>query len=257
MTSLRVLRVAETQQELAELVTATLIGRLAVVQSEGRTPSVVLTGGSIAGKIHRAVADSPDRGLVDWSRVDFWFGDERFVPENSPDRNVGQARKAMLDHLPVDPARVHPMPASDGSYGDDVDDAARGYAEELRTAAGAGDDGDTPTFDIVMLGIGPDGHYASLFPGHPALYDDRPVVAVRNAPKPPPTRITLTLGPLRRTRDLWWVAAGSEKAEAVRDAMSGADPSRVPAAGLQGMSRTLWMLDQEAASLLPSANPTA
>lgn len=239
-----------TGDELAQAVAARLITRLVDIQSSGRVPSVVLTGGSIAVKIHRAVAGQPARREVDWSRVDFWFGDERFVPSDDPERNAGQASDAMLDHLPVDPARVHPMPSSDGRYGDDVDAAARGYAEELGKATGPDDDGATPAFDILMLGIGPDGHCASLFPGHPALYDDRPVVAVRHAPKPPPTRITLTMGPLRRARELWWVAAGNAKAQAVHDVLSGADPSRVPAAGPQGMSRTLWMLDKEAASLL-------
>ena len=231
-----------------------LLARLGTIQAEGCIPCIVLAGGSIAVAIHREVARAHG-GLrpsptppVDWSRVDFWFGDERFVPSDDPERNAGQAAEAMLDHLPVDPARVHAMPPSDGEYGHDVDAAAAAYAEELRKAAGPGDVA-TPTFDILMLGIGPDGHCASLFPGHLALYDDRPVVAVRNSPKPPPTRITLTMGPLRRARELWWVAAGNDKAQAVRDALSGADPARVPAAGPHGITRTLWMLDEAAANL--------
>lgn len=235
--------------ELAERVAATLMIRIAWIQQTGRVPSVVLTGGSVAVRIHSAVASSQDRDLVDWSRVDFWFGDERFVPADHPDRNAGQAAAAMLDHLPIDPARVHVMAPSDGQYGDDVEAAASAYAQELRKVAGPGDV-DTPTFDILMLGIGPDGHCASLFPGRHEMYDDRPVVAVRDSPKPPPTRITLTMGPLRRARELLWVAAGDDKAQAVRDALSGADPVDVPAAGPRGLERTLWFLDTEAASLL-------
>jgi len=226
-----------------------LLARLGTLQREGRTPSIVLTGGSIAVAIYREVARA-HRGLrrsptapVDWSRVDFWFGDERFVPSDHPDRNAGQAARAMLDFLPVDPDRVHIMAPSDGEYGEDVDAAAAAYAEELHGAIGP--------FDVLMLGIGPDGHCASLFPGRHEMYDDRPVVAVRNSPKPPPTRITLTMGPLRGARELWWVAAGNDKAQAVRDAMTGADPVDVPAAGPKGLERTLWMLDEAAASLVP------
>ena len=241
-----VIRRSESADELAEQVAATLIGVLRRVQDAGRVPSVVLTGGSIAVRIHEAVAASPDQHLIDWSRVEFWFGDERFLPADSPDRNVVQAAAVMLDRLPVDPVRVHAMAASDGAYGDDVDRAARAYAEELRRAAGG--QAETPTFDVLMLGIGPDAHVASLFPEHPALSDDRPVAGVRNSPKPPPTRITMTMRSLRRAREVWFVAAGDEKAEAVRQALAGAD---VPAAGPKGTERTLWHLDREAASRLP------
>ena len=236
-----------TDDDLAQAVAARLVTRLAEVQAAGGIPSVVLTGGGIAVKIHTAVADSPARTAVDWARVEFWFGDERYVPADSPDRNARQAAEAMLDRLPVDPGRVHVMPASDGVQGDDVDAAAEAYAAELR-AAGQGSAG--PVFDVLMLGIGPDGHCASLFPGRPELHDDRPVVAVRHSPKPPPTRISLTLGPLRRAREVWWVAAGEAKAQAVRDAVSGADVTQVPAAGPHGTERTLWLLDDAAAALL-------
>lgn len=242
---------------LAVAVADLLLARLGVIQAEGRIPAIALTGGSIADAIHREVACA-HRGLrraptpdVDWSMVDIWFGDERFVPGDSPDRNVGQAAEAMLDHLPLDPARVHAMPASDGEYGDDVDAAADGYAGELeRAATSLGADGDPVHFDVLMLGIGPDGHCASLFPGRPEIDEQRPVVAVRNSPKPPPTRITLTLGPLNRADEVWWVAAGQEKAEAVRSALSGADPHQTPASGPQGLARTLWFLDAAAASHL-------
>lgn len=258
MTSVPEFLIRDTSDDLAQEVAARLVSRLAGIQSAGRVPSVVLTGGTIAVKIHQAVAQlftqlsaqPPAIGAVDWGQVEFWFGDERFVRAADPDRNVGQAAAAMLDLLPVGPGRVHPVAASDGKYGDDADAAAAGYAEELRAAVPGADAGDTPAFDILMLGIGPDGHCASLFPGHPALHEERPVVAVRNSPKPPPTRITLTMRPLRRADEVWWVAAGSEKAQAVRDAVSGADPVLVPAAGPMGRSRTLWMLDRDAAALL-------
>jgi 6-phosphogluconolactonase len=103
-----------------------------------------------------------------------------------------------------------------------------------------------------MLGVGPDGHVASLFPGKPALYDERPVTAVRGSPKPPPIRLSLTMTSLRHARDVWFVVSGKDKARAVRLALSGAGEVQVPAAGPRGLSRTLWLLDQAAASELPT-----
>ncbi len=231
--------------ELAERVAAHLISRLARIQQHGRVPSIALTGGSIAVKIHETVAESPDRHLVDWGHVDFWFGDERFVPAADPERNARQARTAMLDHLPVDPARVHEMPAADGSHAGDLDAAAEAYGQEIRRQ-GSGE------FDVVMLGIGEDGHVASLFPGFPQLdIDDAIAVAVRDSPKPPPERVSLTFSALERTRDLWFVASGAGKAEGVRRALDpDTDVHEVPASRPRGRQRTLWFLDEESASQL-------
>ncbi len=143
------------------------------------------------------------------------------------------------------------MAASD-SVDDDPDRAADLYAEQLAAAAAPEDHADVPTFDILMLGVGPDGHVASLFPERPALYDERAAVAVRNSPKPPPTRITLTMRTLARAREVWFVVAGDDKAKAAYLALSGAGVVQIPAAGPRGTQRTLWMLDREAASQLPA-----
>jgi 6-phosphogluconolactonase len=232
--------VLDSPDAVATTMAARLVERLTAIQADGRVPSVVLTGGTIAKKLHRAVADAGEK--VDWSRVDFWFGDERYVPADDPERNAGQAAETMLDRLPVDPARVHVMPASDGEFGDDVEAAAAAYAAEL---------GGT-TFDVLMLGMGPDGHCASLFPGHPALDLTGSVVAVHGSPKPPPVRISLTMDTLGRADEVWFVASGAEKAPAVRDALAdGADVRAVPAAGPRGRRHTQWFVDEAAASLLP------
>ncbi len=143
---------------LAIAVAGELLSRLAGIQTAGQVPAICLTGGTIADAIHREVARLTPGSEVDWSLVDIWWGDERFVEETSSDRNVLQARSALLDQVPVDPARVHEMPAS--SSGDLVG-AAAAYADEVRTH-GSGQ------FDIMMLGVGPDGHVASLFPGFPS-----------------------------------------------------------------------------------------
>ena len=243
--------VHRTADVLAGSVCARLITTLVDVQSSGRVPSWVLTGGTIADKVHRAVAAAPARDAVDWRRVDLWWGDERFVPADSDDRNEKKARQALLDLLPLDPARVHAMPAVEAAAAD-PDAAAAAYAEELAAASRPEDHGSVPTFDVLMLGVGPDGHVASLFPERPALYDERPVTAVRGSPKPPPTRITLTMPSLQRAREVWFVVSGEDKARAVRMALSGAGTIQVPAAGPKGLQRTLWLLAQPAASQLPS-----
>ena len=149
--------------------------------------SVVLTGGGIGTKVLAELAAAPARDAVDWRRVEVWWGDERFLPTGDPERNETGARTALLDHVEVLPGHVHPMPGPDGPDGPNPEAAADRYASELRAAAQPQDRGGVPRFDVLMLGIGPDGHVASLFPGAPALYEeDRTVVAVRGAPKPPP-----------------------------------------------------------------------
>jgi 6-phosphogluconolactonase len=245
--------VHQTPGELAEAVCARLITTLVDIQSSGRIASWVMTGGTIADRIHATVAASSARDAVDWSRVEFWWGDERFLPAGDAERNETQARRALLDHIRADPARVHPIPACD-AVDDDPDRAASAYAQELRQAARPEDHGEVPTFDILMLGVGPDGHVASLFPEKPALYEEaRTVVAVRGSPKPPPTRLTLTMPSLKRAREVWFVVAGDDKAKAAHLALSGAGEIQIPAAGPRGLQRTLWLLDRAAASQLPAA----
>ena len=140
------------------------------------------------------------------------------------------------------------MGAPDGPDGDDPDAAAERYAAELAAAGGGG----APAFDVLMLGVGPEGHVASIFPESPASTDERPVVAVRDCPKPPPTRVSMTYPTLNRAREVWFLAAGAEKAAAVGQALSGASALQVPAAGVHGVDLTLWMLDEASAADRPS-----
>jgi 6-phosphogluconolactonase len=238
---------------LARAVAARLVTALVDAQAARGTASVVLTGGGIGIASLRELAASPARDAIDWPALDVWWGDERFLPAGHPERNETQARETLLDTVDVDPARVRPMGASDGADGDDLDAAADRYAAQLAAAARPEDHGPAPTFDVLLLGIGPDGHIASLFPEAPALYDERVVVPVRGAPKPPPTRLSLSLTAINAAREVWLITAGEEKAGAVRMALSGAGPTQVPAAGARGRSRTLWLLDRAAASRLPAA----
>lgn len=239
---------------LAAAVAARLVTRLVDVQAATGGASIVLTGGSVGIATLAALAEMPARDAIDWRNLDVWWGDERFLPRGHDERNETQARAALLDQVGVDPERIHPMPASDGPDGDDPEAAAERYAAALRAAARPEDHGPAPSFDVLLLGVGPDGHIASLFPERPALYEEaRSVVGVRGAPKPPPTRISLTLPTIRGAKEIWLVVAGEDKASAVHLALSGAGPVQVPAAGAVARSRTLWLLDRGAASKLPPA----
>ncbi|WP_053729339.1 6-phosphogluconolactonase [Streptomyces sp. WM6378] len=237
---------------MAQAAAARLITKVVDAQAARGSASVVLTGGRNGNGLLAALASSPARDAIDWSRLDLWWGDERFVPEDDPERNYTQARAALLDAVPLDPKRVHPMPASGGAYGKDADAAAAAYAAELAAAAGPEDHGPVPTFDVLMLGVGPDTHVASLFPELPAVREtERTVVGVHGAPKPPATRISLTLPAIRAAREVWLLAAGEDKAHAAAIALSGAGEVQAPAAGAYGRARTLWLLDSAAASQLP------
>ncbi|MGW5051692.1 6-phosphogluconolactonase [Actinokineospora sp. NPDC004072] len=232
--------VHRTPELLAAATAARLITRLVDVQAERGSASLVLTGGRTGIAVLEQVRASAACAAVDWSRVDLYWGDERFLPAGHPDRNETQARAALLDHIPVDPARVHPMSPSDGEFGDDPDAAAAAYADLVA---------DRLAFDVLLLGVGEEGHTLSVFPTSPAVYEtDRPVVAVRDCPKPPPTRVSLTLTAARNAAEVWLMTTGENKAEAVAAALAGADEVQLPAAGARGRDRTLWLLDTAAAA---------
>ncbi|MDO5683672.1 MAG: 6-phosphogluconolactonase [Propionibacteriaceae bacterium] len=212
-----------------------------------RVIHLCLTGGRVAHEVYRQVsideiyrqvsASSPPG--INWAQLALWWGDERFVPLGSTDRNAGQALATLASAIPLDRALIHPMPSSSGAA-DDIRTAAQNYATEL---------GDT-RFDLCLLGMGEDGHVASLFPGHPA-YDPTTtakVVAVTDSPKPPPERISLTLPVLNASDEVWMLVAGRDKADAVARAIQ-RDPD-LPAGQVAGRRRTVWFLDQDAASAL-------
>jgi 6-phosphogluconolactonase len=245
---------------LAAATAARLITRLADIQSERGEATVVLTGGNVGTATLRAVANSPACRAVDWSRINFWWGDERFVPGGHEERNERQARQALLAHIPVDPGRVHPFGSADQN--NDVDAAAAAYADELQAAArqeaGSWEDATTahplPRFDVLLLGVGSDAHIASLFPEMAGIRaKGRTTVGVRAAPKPPPERLSLTLEAINSAEEVWLSVAGSDKAGAVGLALAGAGPVQVPAAGAHGRKQTLWLLDHDAAAKVPGA----
>jgi 6-phosphogluconolactonase len=227
---------------LAVAVAGELVGRIADAQAAGVLPAICLTGGTIADAVHREIARlGPDFG-VDWAGVDFWWGDERYVDRDSPDRNAGQARAAFLDALGVPESRIHEMPTPSSACS--VDEGARAYGAELRSSP-------AHEFLVTMLGVGPDGHVASLFPGFPQLHVDDIAVGVTGSPKPPPSRVSLTLPALGHSAAVWFLASGDSKAEAVSRALAEEGSiNETPARGVRGTTETIWFLDHEAAARL-------
>ena len=237
--------------QLARSVASALVARLAAAQAVHGTASVVVTGGGIGTAVLQRVADlaaEPEHAVVDWTLVDVWWGDERFVPADSSDRNELGAREAFLGRVGLDPERIHPMPSSDAGF-DEPEEAAAWYTEQLAAVAGEGRA--LPRIDVLLLGMGPEGHVASIFPESPAASDERPVVAVRDCPKPPPTRVSLGFPAITAAEEVWLLVSGAGKAEAVAEALGGADRRQLPAAGARGRRATRWLLDTDAASKLP------
>lgn len=209
---------------------------------------IVLTGGSVGIGILAAVNASPDRDQVDWSRVHFWWGDERWLDAGDAERNDQQASDALLSQLTIPAANIHAFPAADADL--ELNAAAEHYAAELAQAAEEGQA--LPHFDLLMLGVGPDGHIASLFPDRPELVDASGlVVAVRNSPKPPPERLSLTLQAINSAERVWLALAGADKASALGLALAGASRYQVPAAAAEGRRRTVFFVDEAAAAEVP------
>lgn len=231
-------RVFETPDALATAAATSLIDALVDAQAEGGVPAICLTGGSVADRVHREVARLGPSSAVDWSAVDFWWGDERYVDSSSPDRNDLQARQAFLDDLGVPAAHIHAMPGTGSACS--VEEGARAYAAEYARLG--------RPFLVTMLGMGPDGHVASLFPGlaGPEV-DGATAIPVVGSPKPPPQRISLTVAALNDADAVWMLVTGPDKAAAVASALS---DTELPAGRVHGRAATVWFLDRAAASQL-------
>ncbi len=236
------------KSSLAGSVAARFLTKIVDLLEDRGEATVVLTGGSMGIAILAAINASTARDSVDWKRVNFWWGDERWAPRDSADRNDRQARDALLDHIGADESRVHAFPASDDGL--ELDAAAALYAAEL--AAHAPEGGELPLFDITFLGVGPDGHIASLFPERGGIREESlSVISVRNSPKPPPERLSLTLPAINSSTRVWLVLAGADKASALGLTLADASPIEVPAAGVKGRRRTLFFVDSDAAAEVP------
>lgn len=235
-----------TKAELVDAAADQLIGAIADAIAARGVALVVLTGGSNGIALLATLRERSAE--IDWTKVHLFFGDDRFVPAADADRNVGQAAAALFDHLDIAPAHIHAMASSDGAFGDDIDAAAAGYATEL-AAVSPGEP--SPQFDVHLLGMGGEGHINSLFPHTAATAQtSKTVVAVEDSPKPPPRRISLTLPAVNRSRQVWFLVAGADKADAVAAGVNGAQAADWPCAGAHGTEDTVWFLDSTAAAQL-------
>ena len=224
--------------EVADVVARRLLERIVELQKKHGLVNICLTGGSTANQMYERFADLVPNSDVDATKLQLWWGDERFVPATDPERNSLQAVARLARTVAIKSADIHMMPAQDGRA--DPHQCAAEYETEL---------GDT-TFDITLLGIGPDGHVGSIFPCHPSFDStSRNVVGVTDAPKPPAERISLTISAMNRSDEIWFIATGASKADAVARSLDG-DRS-LPATHVEAREVTYWFLDADAAGQLP------
>lgn len=231
-------RVLPGAEQVAEAAAAWITGLGA---GAGRL-DIALAGGGTPRRLYDLLAAPPARDAVDWSRWHVWFGDERAVPYADRASNYRLARETLLSRVPIPHEQVHPMPADQP----DLEDAARRYGEQLLSAV-PDRLGAMPRLDVVLLGLGENGHTASLFPGDPALeVGDRPCVPAR-ADAAPYQRLTLTLPVLNAARHVAFLVTGASKGEALRDVRAGT----APAARVRPYDgQLLWLLDDAAAAAL-------
>lgn len=249
MSGKRIVLVHEDRDSLVRAVAKRFIKTISRVLEHQSQAHIVLTGGTVGIATLDAINRSAKRDRVDWSRVHFWWGDERWLPAGDPQRNDRQASDALLSFLALDPSQVHGFPASDGPL--ELDAAAVSYAAELAEFAEGGKA--LPHFDLLFLGVGPDGHIASLFPSREGIrVTTGTVIGVRESPKPPPERLSLTLGAINSADRIWLTLAGADKASALGLALAGASTIEVPAAGAEGRLKTVVFVDQAAAAEVPS-----
>jgi len=206
--------------------------------------TVALTGGNTPRGIYQLLA-TDYRERIPWAQIYLFWGDERYVPEDNPNSNYRMVRESLLDHVPIPAENIQRMPTEFVK----LDDAAQNYEQTLYNFWNAS----LPRFDLIQLGMGPDGHIVSLFPHSPLLQEEkRLVAAVTDSPKPPPIRLTLTLPVINHAAQIHFYVAGSEKAEALRSTLQNPrDLQKFPAQAVQPENgEVIWWVDKKAASLL-------
>lgn len=215
---------------------------LAAVTANGRC-AIALSGGSTPIPLHRRLATAY-RESIPWGRLHVFWGDERYVPHTDPKSNYRMARETLLDRVPVPAAQIHPMP----THFSDPQEAAVDYERTLRQAM----PGVVPSIDLAIMGMGSDGHTASLFPHAPALTEADRWVLATDGPQDSPTRLTLTIPVFAAAPALYFLVAGADKAEPIARVLSETgDPDRYPAAALQRAApHAVWWLDAPAAAQL-------
>lgn len=242
------IRIAQDGRDWAHR-TAELLHRISeqAIHDKGRL-LIALPGGSTPKTLYQTLASPDWNERFRWPRITFLFGDERCVPPDHPESNYGMALAALFQPLGIDPEHVHRMRGENPDH----ESAAREYESTLRSVTRCADR-DVPRLDLILLGLGDDGHTASLFPGTPALCEREKLVTVGQAPRGIPFRLTITLGVINRATVVLFLVTGSAKAPVVRAVLeprSEADRALPAAMVAPGEGRLIWMLDQSAAAQL-------
>jgi 6-phosphogluconolactonase len=204
--------------------------------------TIALTGGTTPGEVYSLLGSEPFRSQIDWQLVHFFWGDERCVPHNSPESNFYLARETLLQKISLPESQIHPMPADQL----DRDAASQAYTVEMQNTFGTNG---IPSFDLIHLGMGPEGHTASLFPHQASLQEKHRLVMPVSVPKPPPDRLTFTPPLLNAARNVLFLVAGSEKADALHAVLEGEyRPDEYPAQIVRPTNgEVVWMLDKASA----------
>ncbi len=224
------------------------------VTAHGGQFRVVLSGGSTPRRLFQLLAEPPNRDKVEWEKVEFFWGDERTVAPDHPDSNFNMANKALLQRLKIPLKQIHRMQAER----EDQESAARDYQTEIAQAFGVSDQGEPPSFDLILLGLGPDGHTASLFPHTNAVMEGRRWVSRNHVPKLNTSRITMTASILNRAKTILFLVAGADKAQALHAVLNGPkDLEGLPAQLIQPTGgNVIWMMDEAATGGLDSSGQT-
>ncbi len=225
--------------EVADAVARRLLARIVELQEKRGVVHICLTGGDTANQMYERFADLVPDSDLDASKLQLWWGDERFIPATDAERNSLQAVTRLARTVAIKSADIHMMPAQDGRA--DSHQCAAEYETEL---------GDT-TFDVTLLGLGADGHVGSIFPNHPSFETtSRNVIGVTDSPKSPSERISLTIPALNRSEEIWFIATGASKADAVARSLE--QDEALPASHVRAQGATYWFLDADAAANLPA-----
>lgn len=233
-----VVRRYPTPEATAHDLATSLVERLVGLQEENGLVELCLTGGTVANLAYEHLGRQVGASALVSSRMELWWTNDGVLPTEDPRRNSLQALTRLAGALPLDASRIHPMPSQELSP--DVAEAAVTYAHEIEGR----------TIDICLLTIGADGHVAALFPGHPAAAPTGSLaVGVTEAPEGPPEQVSLSLTTINRCREVWLIGTGEERAGAVGRVFHG-DPA-LPASHVQGVERTVWLLDEAAAAEVP------
>lgn len=230
-------RKAINSLDVAQQASSEIVETIKAVLAKKNSVHIALTGGTVGILTLEVLGKSISEQNLDVSKVHFWWGDERFVESYSADRNFNQAKNAMPNMFGAESEKIHPFPSSDDGL--ELEAAQREFSAHMKTVFGESQ----PAMDLTILGMGPDGHIASLFPG--MNHDGDLVLSVANSPKPPAQRLSFSMNLINRSEKIIFVVAGIDKAEAVEAVHKNPDCD-LPAAKVEAKGETLWIIDEAA-----------